>query len=210
MTVGIKRAQAPRKLEVRMRRSIGMLGITLMLMSCSDQDVVETVAGPLSLGTPTYDPIDCQLHPYETTCTYGGVTMHCCAAGKAMTGVHLDDDTLECQTVDTSGLQPSCTLWNMSNMRTFEGQSVPACPAGTYMRGFQWHTNQATCCVFQSTNRPTSEFLDGFGEGPTQDTDSALHKNVFGGCYSGTMHGCAGNAAMVGLNTVHNWLACAQ
>jgi hypothetical protein len=184
-----------------------VLVVALYLSACGgeEEDVWVTESSSLTVGVKTVDPVACDLHQYDTICN----GMHCCPNGKAMSGLHIGENTLECRAL--TGATDVCFIQDLDN-RFFqvEGQWVPSCPGGTYMKGYNANGNLATCCNFPTSNYPTSRFLDGHGEGPTQESRPFLHRNFFGGCYAGTLHSCPGPAVMQGLNAGQNKFHCVQ
>jgi hypothetical protein len=100
-------------------------------------------------GTTPPDQLD-----YGTQC---GAGMHCCPAGKAMGGIHVNRNDFICRDVLPPAFE-SCF-----NDTGTQRQNMHACPAGNYMRGVHIANNWLTCC--HDTRNPavlrfTSEVVD--------------------------------------------------
>jgi hypothetical protein len=198
--------------EVEMRKLVGCLGLIVAVSACGQKEEVEkteTVSSALTYtGNPAFDPFWC-TDP-QTTC--GSPAMHCCPAGWAMSGIHLANNKLQCRNINDTAL--SCATFSMATKRFVdEGQGhtawIPACPAGKYMRGFDWHQNTAVCCTYPTGNTALHWNIDNFWDSVTEEVDP--FRFLGGGtCNAGNVHTCAEfNGVMEGLETTTNRLLCA-
>jgi len=113
----------------------GILAAALaMIAGCEgpmDEAGPEEAESPLLVfGRPFYD--------IETTCTVGGVTMHCCPPGTAMVGVHVIDNVLKCELIVLTQGQPFADFGTQRN-------DMHACPYGSIMVGLHVERNVLAC-----------------------------------------------------------------
>jgi hypothetical protein len=122
-----------------------------------------------------------------TKCTVNGATMHCCPAGSAMVGAHVDRDTLKCDWLrDASGAVSLDTGTQRNNMH--------ACPFGSVMVGMDVPSNLLACKQINGGSITTERIDSG-----TQD--------------SFPMHVCEGTVttqAMSGIRADQNLFMCAS
>lgn len=141
-------------------------------LSDGSTEVDESVSS-LSIYTGFYD--------WTTSCTAGGVAMHCCPDGTAMIGIHVGNNILKCATV----------LFGFTGAPTLDGgtgrNDMHACPSGQLMVGVHVGRNLLACQ--QPVQFVTSESVDGV----TGD---------------GAMHVCPELMAMAGIRVDRNQFTC--
>jgi hypothetical protein len=135
--------------------------------------------------------LDSTLFDTSTACTVGGVRMHCCPDGFAMTGIHVDDNVLRCSRLQVGFSGP--TTLDAGTVRN----GMHACPSGQLMVGIHVDRNLLSC-------RPSGqaiglEFVDAV------TTDSF----VFHGSRV-SIHVCPNTFAMAGIHVDNNQFTCDQ
>jgi hypothetical protein len=174
------------KVRIGMRSSIvklfGLLAFSMAaLPACGaaesqEESIGEESSALVTSGTPFYD--------YGATqCTVNGTSMHCCPAGMAMIGAHLDSNVFKCATIvaGTSGSRFLDTSTPRNNMHS--------CPLNAVMVGFHKDLNRLAC---QALTVAVGETVDT----GTQD--------------SFPMHVCAAGATMSGIHVDQNLFNCAN
>ena len=129
-----------------------VVGMATGMLGClgSSDETTEVTEEPLFLTGTSYDT--------SSTCTVGGITMHCCPGNdrlntfhSAMTGAHLGSNTFKC-----GQLNPQNTAAPFLDLYTSR-QGVHACPPGSVMAGFHAGRNALACVPFA---QPLTETLD--------------------------------------------------
>jgi hypothetical protein len=98
-----------------------------------------------------YDPPHFSGLP-PTTCNVGGTVMHCCPAGSAMVGVHLDSNTFKCAPLRNPNGAVTLDLGTVRN-------NMHVCPFGQVMVGLHTDLNRLACQSIPG-NPITSERVD--------------------------------------------------
>jgi hypothetical protein len=135
--------------------------------------------------------LDSTLFDAGTVCSVGGVTMHCCPSGFAMTGIHVNDNVLRCSRLQ-AGFSGTATL-DAGTVRN----SMHACPFGQLMVGIHVGRNLLACRP--SAQGISLEFVDAV-------TTTTFPIN--GG--TATMHVCPDTFAMAGIHVNNNLFTCDQ
>ncbi|HEX6273745.1 MAG TPA: hypothetical protein VFZ53_11925 [Polyangiaceae bacterium] len=144
---------------------------------------------PLRLSCTTSGCI-CVLPPVQVTydtstvCTVGGVSMHCCPTGKAMVGVHLDQNKFKCATLNNASGAVTLDAGTVRN-------NMHVCPFGSVMVGLHRDLNLLAC----------------------KQVGSITTERVDTGTSDGTMHVCqnpVNTEAMSGIHADQNRFTCAS
>lgn len=114
-----------------------------------------------------------------TSCTVGGVTMHCCPLGKVMIGANVSGNSFKCQGAINLGPR----FLDSSTQRN----GMHSCPWGSVMVGLHASQNKLAC-QYASV---TTEVVDG---------NPLTH--------DGFMHVCPFPYAMTGINVSRNYFNC--
>lgn len=151
-----------------------VVSFTGCALSDGDTRLDESVS-LLSIYTTFYD--------LTTSCTAGGVAMHCCPDGAAMIGIHVGNNRLKC------GM-----LWaGFTNTPTLDAgtarNDMHACPFGQVMVGVHVGRNLLAC------------------QQPLQSVTSELVDAITG---DGSMHVCPDEMAMAGIRVDRNQFTCAR
>jgi hypothetical protein len=121
-----------------------------------------------------------------TQCTIGNTTLHCCPAGQAMVGVHIDQNVFKCAplTVPRSGVP------FLDATPPTQRNGMHSCPLNSVMVGLHAITNRLLC---QALAIHVSEAVDAI---PTED--------------GFPMHVCPAGKTMSGIHVDGNLLNCAS
>lgn len=156
--------------------SLCLLFVGLLAGGCSDTaeyQYDESVASLSFTGFFVYDA--------GTQCTVGGGTMHCCPAGSAMIGAHVNNNVFKCAILTSAAGTRFLDVGTQRN-------GMHACPPGNIMVGLHVNNNWLACQA--PSPGPTFEFVDG----TTQDAFP--------------MHVCPSNFAMGGIHVGGNLFTC--
>jgi hypothetical protein len=128
---------------------------------------------------------------FATLCTVGGVQMHCCPDGFAMTGIHVNDNVLRCSRLQ-QGFSGSASL-DAGTVRN----NMHACPFGQLMVGV--HVNRNLLACRSPVQGLGLEIIDA-------GTTAVLPIN--GGHTD--IHVCPNTLAMAGIHVNNNLFTCDQ
>lgn len=160
---------------------MGFVGLAMVAsfagcVAPDDGAQVDEAASSLSMGGRVWD--------FNTLCTVGGVQMHCCPAGTAMVGIHVNDNVLDC-----AFLEAGFTTTRILDAGT-NRNDMHACPFGYLMVGV--HVQRDLLACQQSGQAISLEFVDAL------TTDSY------------PMHVCPNSFAMGGIRVDRNQFTCDQ